>query len=306
MEPADDMEIPELELPHASAKSKEVKESEEANTAFEQLKLFLTKPLVMTAPQLDETLLIYIAATSRVVSTTIVVECEESGHAYKVQCPLRHYFEYYKIAVVTKFPLGDILRNKEANGRIIKWAIELDTYSIEIRSKPTFKSQALADFVAEWTEIQEPITATCPKHWVMYFDGTLNISGASVGILFITPTKDKLHYVLWIHFPASNNAAEYEACLHGLRIAIEIDIKQLMVYGDSALVINQLNKDWKLEEKFYGIEYHYVVRDQNQPANQLSKIGSSRIAVPLGVFVQDLLVPSIKEEKKVEEVPPTE
>ena len=62
----------------------------------------------------------------------------------------------------------------------------------------------------------------------------------------------------------------------------------------------------KLEGKFYGIEYHHVVRDQNQPVDQLSKIGSSRAAVPPGVFVQDLLVPSIKEEKEVEEVPPAE
>ena len=72
----------------------------------------------------------------------------------------------------------------------------------------------------------------------MYFDGTLHINGAGVGILFITPTKDKLHYVLRIHFLASNNAAKYEACLHGLRIAIELGVKCLMVYGDSALVIN--------------------------------------------------------------------
>ena len=77
---------------------------------------------------------------------------------------LRHYFEYYKIAMVTKFPLGDILRNKEANDHIIKWAIKLSTYSIEFRSRPTIKSQVLADFVAEWTEIQEPIPATCPEH----------------------------------------------------------------------------------------------------------------------------------------------
>ena len=66
--------------------------------------------------------------------------------------------------MVTKFPLGDILHNKEANDRIIKWAIELGTYSIEFRSRPTIKSQAFADFVAEWTEIQEPIPATCPEH----------------------------------------------------------------------------------------------------------------------------------------------
>ena len=66
--------------------------------------------------------------------------------------------------MVTEFPLGDILCNKEANSHIIKWAIELDTYSIEFRSRPTIKSQALADFVTEWTEIQEPIIATCPEH----------------------------------------------------------------------------------------------------------------------------------------------
>ena len=102
----------------------------------------------MTAPQLDETLLIYIAATSHAISIAIIIECEEARHSYKVQHPVyfisevlnesktryphvqkllyailimsrkvQHYFEYYKIIVVTKFPLGDILRNKEANGR---------------------------------------------------------------------------------------------------------------------------------------------------------------------------------------------
>ena len=72
----------------------------------------------------------------------------------------------------------------------------------------------------------------------MYFDGALNINGAGASILFIMPTKDKLCYVLRIHFPASNNAVEYEAYLHGLRIAIELGVKCLMVYGDSTLVIN--------------------------------------------------------------------
>ena len=122
-------------------------------------------------PRPGKTLLIYIAATSRVISTTIVVEREEAGHTYKVQRPvyfisevlnepktrypqvqkllyavlitsrkLCHYFEYYKIAMVTEFPLEDILHNKEANGHIIKWAVELSTYSIEFRSRPTIKS----------------------------------------------------------------------------------------------------------------------------------------------------------------------
>ena len=94
-----------------------------------------------------------------------------------------------------------------------------------------------------------------------------------------------------------------------------------MVYGDSALVINQLNKDWscssekmdayyakirKLKGKFYGIEYHHMARDQNQLADHLSKIGSSHAAILPGVFIQDLFMSSIKEEKEVQEIPPTE
>ena len=53
----------------------------------------------------------------------------------------------------------------------------------------------------------------------MYFDGSLMIEGAGAGIMLIFPTGERLKYVLQIHFPASNNAAEYEALLHGLRIA---------------------------------------------------------------------------------------
>jgi ribonuclease HI len=80
----------------------------------------------------------------------------------------------------------------------------------------------------------------------MYFDGSLKIDGAGAGILFISPNKDKLRNVLRLHFPTSNNTAEYEACLHGMRIVVELGVKRLYVYGDSALVINQLNKDWDM------------------------------------------------------------
>jgi ribonuclease HI len=77
----------------------------------------------------------------------------------------------------------------------------------------------------------------------MYFDGSLNIDGVGAGMLFISPTNEQLRYVLRIYFPTSNNAIEYEACLHGMRIAVELGVKCLYIYGDSALVINQLNKD---------------------------------------------------------------
>jgi ribonuclease HI len=142
----------------------------------------------------------------------------------------------------------------------------------------------------------------------MFFDGSLNINGAGAGILFVSPNKDKLRYVLRILFPASNNVAEYEACLHGIRLAVELGVKHLYVHGDSALVINQLHKEWdathekidlyckeiqKWESNFYSIEYIHVVRDRNQAADALSKIGSSRAHIPQGVFVQDIHAPSV-------------
>jgi len=125
----------------------------------------------------------------------------------------------------------------------------------------------------------------------MFFDGSLNINGAGAGILLVSPNKDKLRYVLRILFPASNNVTEYEACLHDIQLVVELGIKHLYVYGDSALVINQLNKEWdtthekkdlycmeirRWEVNFYGIEYIHVVRDKNQAADALSKMGSSR------------------------------
>jgi ribonuclease HI len=77
----------------------------------------------------------------------------------------------------------------------------------------------------------------------MYFDGFLKINGAGAGVLFISPNKDEHRYVLRLHFPTSNNTIEYEACLHSMRIAVKLGVKHLYVYGDSALVINHLNKD---------------------------------------------------------------
>jgi hypothetical protein len=62
--------------------------SEEANTAFVELKQFLTSPLILTAPMEGKTLLLYIAATNWVVSTAIIIEREEVGHVYKVQRPV--------------------------------------------------------------------------------------------------------------------------------------------------------------------------------------------------------------------------
>ena len=63
-----------------------------------------------------------------------------------------------------EYLLGDILRNKEASGCIIKWVVELDTYTIDVRPHHMIKSQALTDFIAEWTDMQTHVPVDHPEH----------------------------------------------------------------------------------------------------------------------------------------------
>jgi hypothetical protein len=113
----------------------------------------------------------------------------------------------------------------------------------------------LAEFIAEWTptrdeEIQEtalPGKETA-KEWVMYFVGVFSLQGAGARVLLVAPTREYLKYVIQMHFPreqATNNTAEYEGLLAGLRIAVDLGIRKLIIHGDSQLVVRQVNKDYQ-------------------------------------------------------------
>ena len=66
---------------------------------------------------------------------------------------LLHYFTDHEVMVVTSYPLGDIVHNRDAMGRISKWALELMGHDIRYVPHTTIKSQALTDFIAEWTKV---------------------------------------------------------------------------------------------------------------------------------------------------------
>jgi hypothetical protein len=120
-----------------------------------------------------------------------------------------------------------------------------------------------------------------------------------------------MRYAIRLHFPVSNNMAEYEALLCGLRIAIETGIERLDVRGDSQLVIDQVMKNMSchdnkmeaycnavraLEDKFYGIELNHVPRRYNKEADELAKIASGRVTIPPDVFARDVTKPSVNLE----------
>jgi ribonuclease HI len=297
-----------------------------------------------------EALLIYVAATTQVVSAAIVVERREEGHALLVQRPvyfisevlsetkicypqiqkllyaviltrrkLRHYFESHPVTVVSSFPLGEIIQCREASGRIAKWAVELMGETISFGPWKAIKSQVLADFMAEWVDTQLPTAPIQPELWTMYFDGSLMKTGAGAGLLFISPLGKHVRYVLRLHFPASNNVAEYEALVNGLRIAVELGVRRLDARGDLQLIIDQVMKNShcrdskmeaycdevrRLEDKFYGLELNHIARRYNETADELAKIASGRTTVPPDVFSRDIHQPSVKMDDTPEpEVP---
>jgi ribonuclease HI len=183
--------------------------------------------------------------------------------------------------------------------------------TISFAPRKAIKSQVLADFVAKWVDTQLPAALIQPELWTMFFDGSLMKIGAGAGLLFISPLGKHHRYVLRLHFSASNNVAEYEALVNGLRIAIELGVRRLDAHGDSQLFIDQVMKNShcrdpkmeaycdevrRLEDKFYGLELNHVARRYNETADELAKIASGRTTVPPDVFSRDLHHPSIKTD----------
>jgi hypothetical protein len=129
---------------------------------------------------------------------------------------LQHYFEAHPVTVVSSFPLGEIIRNPDAVGRIAKWSVELMGETLAHAPHNAIKSQILADFVAEWTDTQLPLLQIQAECWTLYFDGSVMKTGAGAGLLFMSLLGEHMRYVIRLHFPVSNNMAEYEALLCGL------------------------------------------------------------------------------------------
>jgi ribonuclease HI len=318
--------------------------TEEADTTFAQLKKVLSTPPVLVAPKEKEPLLLYIAATHQVVSIVLVVERSEEGQAHGVQRPvyfvsevlsptkqryphyqklaysvftiarkLRQYFAVHPIIVVNEAPLSNILNNPSAIGRVSLWRIELSPLDITYKKRKAIKSQVLPDFTTEWLELQSTGPPDLSSVWTMYFDGSKRIQGAGAGLVLISPQGDKLKYVLRMSFPqASNNEAEYEALLHGMKMAKACGATRLKIFGDSNLIVQHVmnkcdaisdtmtayrNLYYYLKGTFDRCEVSHVSRASNKEADNLANIGSQCLPVPQGVFWEEIIERSIKSNK---------
>ncbi|GFS28943.1 hypothetical protein Acr_00g0004750 [Actinidia rufa] len=261
-------------------KSQTFQWNEESENAFQQLKEYLGSPPLLTVPTTGEDLYIYLSISPTAVSVVLIREEDQVQRpiyyvskvlmgaearyprieklAYALMIAARklcHYFQAHPIIVLTDQPLKHILQQPDTSGRLLKWSIELSEFHIEYKPRKAIKAQALADFIVESTHEDTPQPETTPPeagipkeptsekylaHWILFVDGSSNQHDCGAGLVIQAPSSEQMEYAIRMGFKATNNEAEYEALLAGLRVATELGAQSLEVVSDSQLVVNQV------------------------------------------------------------------
>jgi hypothetical protein len=156
---------------------------------------------------------------------------------------LRHYFQAYHIIVPSSQPLKDIMRNREATRRVGKWDAELNEFTIDFVHRSSIKSHALADFITDWTPgAQDEDKPTDAEAWIVFCDGSWGTFGAGGAAVLISPSKIKTCYAARLDFNYTNNIAEYEALLLGLRKIKAMGIRRAILKSDSQIISGHIKK----------------------------------------------------------------
>jgi hypothetical protein len=147
---------------------------------------------------------------------------------------LRHYFQAYHIIVPSSQPLKDIMRNREATGRVGKWAAELNEFTIDYVHRSLIQSQALADFFVNWTlGAQDEERINDDEAWTVFCDGSWGTFGAGAAVVLVAPSKVRTCYAVKLDFSCTNNIAEYEALLLGFQKLKAMGIRRANFKTDS-------------------------------------------------------------------------
>ena len=190
----------------------------------------------------------------------------------------------------------------------------LSEYDIVYRTQKAIKGSILADHLAHQSindyqqikfdfpdeeimylkmkDCDEPLFGEGPdpkSEWGMIFDGAVNVYGNGIGAALITPKGTHIPFTTRLQFDCTNNIAEYEACILGIEEAIDMRIKKIDIYGDSALVINQIKGKWETHHAglipyrdyarrlltfFNKVELHHLPREENRMADALATLSS--------------------------------
>ncbi|RDX61810.1 Retrovirus-related Pol polyprotein, partial [Mucuna pruriens] len=283
----------------------------ECEEAFLRMKAMLATPPILVRPKLGRPLHLYISITKTAISSVLIQERE------KEQCPvyfisktlqgpekryqkiergalalviasrqLRPYFQSFSIIVCTDLPIQQVLRKPDLAGRMVAWSVQLSEFDISFEKRGPIRAQALADFITKLTSEQEQAEG----EWYLFVDGSSNQAGSGAGAILEGPNGILVEQSLHFYFKASNNQAEYEALLAGMKLALEIEAKKLIVKSDSKLITVQVNGEYQAKDprlakyreraramaaSFESFKLLHVPRDQNERADLLAKLANT-------------------------------
>ncbi|GJU33088.1 reverse transcriptase domain-containing protein [Tanacetum coccineum] len=212
---------------------------------------------------------------------------------------LRRYFEAHPIKVITDQPLKQILYKAQTSGKLAKYSVELRAYNITYEPRNAMKGQVLVDFLSEahvGTSTEEffRLPAKFPnkddvEKWTLFTDGASNSKGSGVGLVLVSLSGVEFTYALRLNFTSTNNEAEYEALLAGLRMARKIKVRNIDVKVDSKLVASQINGSYVASStnmikylattkeciaEFETFDIQNIPKNLNQKADILSKLAT--------------------------------
>uniref|UniRef100_A0A151UDK5 Retrovirus-related Pol polyprotein from transposon 17.6 n=1 Tax=Cajanus cajan TaxID=3821 RepID=A0A151UDK5_CAJCA len=263
-------------------------------------KTFLTTPPILQRPDHKAKLLLYLAVAESAISAVIVQEHQKvQTLIYFISCVLQDTEKRYQmieklalalvtaaqLVVKTDYPIKQILRKLELAGQMIAWSVKLSKFGIQYESRGALKAQCLDDFVAELT----PTLADEPQVWTLHVDGSSNSKGGGAGIILEGPNQVTLEQSLKFSFKVTNNQAEYEALLAGLRLAHDLGVRRLSCNSDSKLMISSFDE----------FTIHHVPREQNTRADLLSKLASTKRPGQHRTIIQETLHSPSLDDKVV-------
>ncbi|GJS53949.1 reverse transcriptase domain-containing protein [Tanacetum coccineum] len=292
----------------------------EAEQAFKQLKQHISELPMLVAPRPKKELIMYLSASQGAVGVVLMTERDSVQTlvyfvSRALQGPELNYTPMEKLVLALVFTAKRLR------------SIMLGEHNITYRPRTSVKGQILADFLVEKPEeaSADMSEKEAPQEpWTLFTDGSSCIDGSGAGLILTSPDGAEFTYALRFQFTASNNEAEYEALLAGLRIAAQMGVRNVRVSVDSKLVANQvlgtyiakeenmikyLEKVKSLVSGFASFSISQVPRSHNKKADALSKIASTSFAhLSKQVLVEVLQEKSIQEQEVaavVEEEGPT-
>ena len=185
----------------------------------------------------------------------------------------------YKVLLIARMdPLKYLMEKPVQDGKTAKWVLLLSEFDIKYVTQKSVKRRAIASHLAhcspkeakeiQWDFPDEDIMEIEVESWKMYFDGAINQNGSGIGVLLISPKGAHIPFSSRLNFPTTNNTTEYEACIMGLQAALGLGVKELEVYGDSALIISQIHNKWKIKEE-RPMPYHQCLQKWASKFNKI-------------------------------------